>query len=48
MFRNATAIEAFEARGTTIPAAEDAARAKAEEIWRRLKVDRPGIKPKRP
>jgi hypothetical protein len=30
--------ETFEAQGRTLPAAEDAARARAEEIWRRLRT----------
>jgi creatinine amidohydrolase/Fe(II)-dependent formamide hydrolase-like protein len=42
MFRREKPVEAFEAHGATIPAAEDAARAKAEKIWQRLKAKRPG------
>ena len=46
LFYNGRPKETFVAYGPTIPAAEDAARANAEEIWRRLKAARPGSKPK--
>ena len=46
MFRREKAVEAFEGRGATIHAAEDVARAKAEEIWQRLKAQKPGTRSK--
>lgn len=38
LFHKGKPVQIFETHGATAPAAEDAARAKAEEIWRQLKA----------
>jgi hypothetical protein len=38
IFHKSKLVEVFEAHGGTPSSAEEAARAKAEEIWRRLKA----------